>query len=177
MKTPVGALALCLLAGSAGSALGKEPVVACRAEPLPATVDGPASALGGDTIAVSGLGPQIRIWGIEAPVYRPKRNDIEPRPGLQARTALEELLATDESHGVHCRPVAWDRDCRLVAVCDGPGGKDIGRHMLERGMAFRVALDEAPSDLARAYAATEAAARAHNVGLWPMWLKPLGDKP
>lgn len=153
----------------------------CRDKPVPARVDGHAYAMDGDTIAVVGLPPHIRIWGIQAAELRDKEKG-ERVTGMQARAALEDLL-NNAGHRVQCRPTKWDRYCRLVAFCeaqqmeDANGvlrtPQDLGWRLLDLGLAYGFYLDDVIPDrpeLSLFYASAEAQARKERRGLWPQWL-------
>lgn len=135
---------------------------------LPKPFDGVAFAITGDTLAVVGLRPHVRIWGIQAPALRDKDKQ-KTLPGMRARAALDELLAP-AGHKIHCNP--WDRDCRVVALCVAKT-TDIGGRMIDNGMAYGFDLhdvDKADVPLSLSYAESEAAARKEMRGLWPEWL-------
>jgi endonuclease YncB( thermonuclease family) len=137
---------------------------------LPKPFDGVAFAITGDTLAVVGLRPHVRIWGIQAPALRDKDKQ-ETVPGMRARAALDDLLAP-AGHKIHCNPDKWDRDCRVVALCVAKT-TDIGGRMIDNGMAYGFDLhdvDKADVPLSLSYAESEAAARKEMRGLWPEWL-------
>jgi endonuclease YncB( thermonuclease family) len=137
---------------------------------LPKPFDGVAFAIDGNTLAVAGLRPRVRIWGIQAPELRDKDKQ-ETVPGMRARAALDELLAP-AGHKIHCNPDKWDRDCRIVALCVAKT-TDIGGRMIDNGMAYGFDLhdvDKADVPLSLSYAESEAAARKEMRGLWPEWL-------
>jgi endonuclease YncB( thermonuclease family) len=137
---------------------------------LPKPFDGMAFAINGDTLAVVGLRPHVRIWGIQAPELRDKDKQ-ETVPGMRARAALDDLL-TPAGHKIHCNPDKWDRDCRIVALCVAKT-TDIGGRMIDNGMAYGFGLDDvdkADVPLSLSYAESEASARKDMRGLWPEWL-------
>ena len=138
---------------------------------MPATLDGVAFAIDGNTLALLGQKAHVRIWGIEAPELRDK-DKSETVPGMRARAALEDLLEKADRK-VKCRPLKWGVDCQLVAQCMLGGSVDVGGHMVSGGMAYGYHLDEALPWEARAnqrYATAEALAREKKLGLWPFWL-------
>ena len=137
---------------------------------LPKPFDGVAFAVDGNTLAIVGKKPNVRIWGIQAPELRDK-DKRETVPGMRARAALEDLLAP-AGHKVHCNPTHWDHSCRIVASCVAKT-TEIGGRMIDDGMAYGFQLDdatEADVPLSLSYAESEAAARKEKRGLWPMWL-------
>ena len=140
---------------------------------LPATWDGQAYAIDGNTLAGVNLKPHVRIWGIQAPELR-DATKAESVAGMRARAALEDLLE-ESGHKVKCRPTKFDSSCRIVAKCtlDDARGGDIGGAMIAGGMAYGVNLDETLPWEARAsqrYATAEAEARKQRQGLWKEWL-------
>jgi endonuclease YncB( thermonuclease family) len=137
---------------------------------LPKPFDGVAFAITGDTLAVVGLRPHVRLWGIQAPEPRDKDKQ-ETVPGMRARAALDDLLAPADRK-IHCNPDKWERDCRIVALCVAKT-TDIGGRMIDNGMAYGFDLDDvdkADIPLSLSYAESEAAARKEMRGLWPDWL-------
>ena len=140
---------------------------------LPATWDGQAYAIDGNTLAGVNLKPHVRIWGIQAPELR-DATKAESVAGMRARAALEDLLE-QSGHKVKCRATKFDRSCRLVAQCtvDDARGGDIGGAMIAAGMAYGFNLEETLPWEARAsqrYATAEAEARKQRQGLWKEWL-------
>ena len=175
MKTLGLAVAL-IVTGMAALALPAlaQPAKDCGA--VPDEVAGPASVIDGDTIAIQGLKPHIRLWGVQAPELRDKGTNQETVPGMRARAALAELM-TFGGGDVTCRPTKFDRYCRLVAICMAPRGdyhpEDIGWAMIDRGFAYGAWLEDvAPGQpaLGRNYAWIEHQARKDRRGLWPAWL-------
>ncbi|GEP60116.1 hypothetical protein [Reyranella soli] len=72
---------------------------------LPATWDGQAYAIDGNTLAGVNLKPHIRIWGIQAPELREAK--AESVAGMRARAVLEDLLE-QSGHKVKCRTTKFD---------------------------------------------------------------------
>lgn len=163
---------------------------ACHDKPVPSAFDGVAYPIDGDTIAMAGGGPHIRLWGIQAPELRDKDKQ-ETVPGMRARATLDALLLTG-AHKVRIAPTKWDRYCRLVAIVTvtpevmmshpGTGGAstptplvavDASLAMLFKGVAYGFYLDDAipgHPEISEAYAQAEAKARTSSEGLWPFWL-------
>jgi endonuclease YncB( thermonuclease family) len=171
------ALLLAATLGSLAHAQEKRPVSSSAKAPdcvatmgaLPKPFDGVAFAITGDTLAVVGLRPHLRLWGIQAPER--DRDKQETVPGMRARAALDALL-TPADHKIHCNPDKWDGDCRIVALCVAKT-TDIGGRMIDNGMAYGFGLDDvdkADGPLSLSYAESEAAARTEMRGLWPEWL-------
>ena len=154
---------------------------ACRDQPVPVRIEGHAYAGDGDTITLIGLKHRVRIWGIQAAELRDK-DKAETVPGMRARARLEDLL-DQADHATVCQPTKWDRYCRYVAVCetapnaDKAAALDVGRRLLDDGLAYGFYLDDpvpGRPELSNAYARAEATARQAKRGLWPYWL---GEKP
>lgn len=142
----------------------------CRDKPVPDLVEGQASAIDGDTLAIAGK-PRIRLWGIEAPDLQDAMTKRETKAGIQARAVLARLL--DGVTSIHCVPTRWDPDCHLVAVCDVKGD-DLAQDMLLRGMAYTARLDDSPGKTGvdpLTYAVKEVIARQERRGLWRTWLE------
>ncbi len=157
-----------------------EPVEAAKSEcaapgDLTKAWQGQAFGIDGHTLGGAGLKPHLRIWGIQTAELRDKQTGQETPAGMRARATLEDLLAKAD-HKVKCRPLRLDRSsCQLVAQCslDDPQGGDLGGAMIAAGMAYGLALDDAPSWEPRAgqrYADAEFEARKAKRGLWPTWL-------
>lgn len=169
LATTVGSLALAQEKRPSSSS-AKAPDCVATMGALPKPFDGVAFAITGDTLAVVGLRPHVRLWGIQAPGLRDKDKQ-ETVPGMRARAALDNLL-TPAGRKIHCNPDKWDRDCRIVALCVAKT-TDIGGRMIDNGMAYGFDLadvDKADVPLSLSYAESEAAARQEMRGLWPEWL-------
>lgn len=161
-------------AAAAPAATDKPAAPECAAMgPLPDTWSGQAYAIDGDTLAGIGLKSPLRVWGIQAPELR-DADKSESVPGMRARAALEDLLDKSD-HKLKCRPVKFDRECRIVAQCSidaGADSIDIGGAQLAAGMAYGL-IEETPAHEPRAsqrYATAEFEARKARRGLWPVWL-------
>ncbi|MBI3196790.1 MAG: thermonuclease family protein, partial [Rhodospirillales bacterium] len=182
MKISLFALFLLAAAGSADAqqrrpsdsdkGADKPPDCAATMGALPKEWAGEAFAIDGMTMGGVGLKPQLRLWGLQASELRDRQSGQETVPGMRARATLEDILDKAE-HRVKCRPVRWDRDCRLVAQCTvvaTPAPIDLGGYMIASGMAWGFHLEESLPWEPRAsqrYAGAEAEARKAKHGLWP----------
>lgn len=117
---------------------------------------GRATAIDGDTIAVGD--ERIRLHGIDA-VERTQtcRRAGETWPCGSDATDLLAYLLLDSR--LECRQMDIDQYGRSVAVCRA-SGKDLGEELIKAGLA--VALPT----FSDAYVATEAEARASQIGIW-----------
>lgn len=129
---------------------------AAIAPALAQDISGPAQAVDGDSLSLSGI--SVRLYGIDAPEYDQKctRGGEAWDCGKAAAAKLGELLARGS---VRCRQRDVDDYGRNVAVCS-VNGTDLGRAMVEAGMAlaFRRYSD--------AYVLDEARAREAARGIW-----------
>jgi endonuclease YncB( thermonuclease family) len=179
MKTLIAAAALAAILTTPALAKDRPD---CADKPLPAAAEGEAFSIDGDTIAVTGLKPHIRLWGIQAAELRVKpaigATGVESVPGMIGRAALEDTLA-DVDHRISYEPLKWDRYCRIVGrvwikPTRADGDKiDVSQVMLTKGAAYGFWLDDTVPghpELGRNYAALEAFARKGRVGLWKDWL-------
>lgn len=173
-----GALFLVLLVACGAAHAQQRPDKPAECGPLPKDWSGEAYALDGVTLGGLGLKPQLRLWGLQAGELRDRQSGQETVAGMQARAAIEDMLEKSD-HKVKCRPLRWDRDCRIVAQCmvdASPSPIDLGGYLLASGMAYGFHLEETLPWEPRAsqrYAGAEAEARKAKRGLWPVWL---GDK-
>ena len=171
-------LSIVMLSALVLPAAAQERPKACGA--LPKSWEGQAYAVDGDTLTGVGLKASIRLWGIRAPRLR-DADEAETVPGMQARAALEDLLAAGE-HRVACKAAGWDDHCRLVAQCtitaEMPLGTpaaphDIALRLIEDGWVYGFGLGAAlawDSEASARYAHFEAISRQARKGLWPLWL-------
>ena len=85
-----------------------------------------AYVIDGDTLALDGVEPRIRLWGVDAP-ERDQR-------GAQAAT---DALRAVAGQGVRVSYIEIDRDRyrRIVARVFLPDGQEINRTMIEGGTA------------------------------------------
>lgn len=117
--------------------------------------DGDSLELGGERIRLEGIdapelaqscGPPERLWPC----------------GKAARAALRKAIGQVP---VACRPVSTDRYERSVSTCEA-GGRDLGRVMVEQGLAVATGL---------AYLRAEGQAKAARRGLWSGPFEPPAD--
>ncbi|TXL72544.1 thermonuclease family protein [Vineibacter terrae] len=141
-----------------------------------ASMIGEAHAIDGDTLAVLRADgtrwPDVRLWGIQAPELRDARSKLENPAGMRSRVALEDLLPGS----ITCRPIEWDRYCRVVARCATDATPDLSLTMLSAGEAYLFTTfamgRNASLEIRTAYVAAERQARADRRGLWRAWLAP-----
>lgn len=107
---------------------------------------------------------RIRLDGIDAPELAQQCGmpDTLWPCGRRAKAALEQLASAGE---VSCRAIDTDRYGRSVAICHA-AGRDIGRRMVEQGLAVATDL---------AYATAEADARRAGKGIWSGPFEPPAD--
>lgn len=113
----------------------------------------------GDTMTIGTL--DHRLHGIDAPEFSQTCKDAKGADwacGKQAHIALSSLVS---GHVISCEERARDKYERVVATCTDEQGLDLGRTMIERGMAVSMGgFAEGP------YADQEAEARKAKRGLW-----------
>lgn len=118
----------------------------------------------GDTLVLAD-GRHIRVLGINAPEVR-HGSQAGQALGPEARTALRTLVdAANDRVRLGFDTTRRDRYGRTLAYLFSPTGQDLGRQLLQRGLAYLIAIP--PNDAHRdCYAAAEAAARHAQQGLW-----------
>ena len=130
--------------------------------PAPAVaIEGRAIVIDGDTIAVEGTGPRIRLDAIDAPESsQPCFNSSGTRYlcGVRAAETLTDIIGRNGR--VTCAEKEKDRYGRIVAVCS-VGATEINREMVRRGWAIEF---KRYSD--GRYAGAEEEARTAKAGLW-----------
>jgi endonuclease YncB( thermonuclease family) len=127
----------------------------------PSAIEGPAQVIDGDTIAVEGTAPRIRLAYIDAPESTQPCYDADNKRylcGSRAAEALAEIIGRNGR--VSCTAKDRDRYGRIVAACF-VGTVDINREMVRRGWAVEY---KKYSD--GRYARDEAEAKAAKRGLW-----------
>jgi len=126
-----------------------------------ATIEGRATVIDGDTIAVEGTGPRIRLDAIDAPESSQlcfSAGGERYLCGTRAAEALADIIGRNGR--VACTEKDLDRYGRIVAICYA-GGLDINREMVRRGWAIEF---KKYSD--GRYAEVEAEAQTAKAGLW-----------
>ena len=124
-------------------------------------IQGRATVIDGDTIAVEGTTPRIRLDAIDAPEGSQPCFDSAGARYLCGTRAAESLADIIGRNGrVTCTAKDVDRYGRIVAVCF-VGATDINREMVRRGWAIEF---KRYSD--GRYSAAEAEAKAAKAGLW-----------
>jgi endonuclease YncB( thermonuclease family) len=136
------------------------------ADPSPATFNGEAIVVDGDTLRVSGV--RVRLAAIDAPergqqCSMPCRHVGAPAQclydcGEASTRALQRMIERDPR--VTCQATATDRYGRTIATCRNSGG-DLGQRMVALGMVVRY--ERYAGD---AYRDEQAAAKAGRIGLW-----------
>lgn len=123
----------------------------------PASLEGPAQVLDGDTLDISGQ--RVRLYGIDAPesAQTCTRDGQDYPCGKEATAYLQGLIG---QQSVSCTPWDQDRYGRTVAVCTTPDGTDLNEAMVRAGQAL------AYRRYSSAYVFDEAQAKADGLGLW-----------
>ena len=125
------------------------------------TIEGRSTVIDGDTIAVEGTAPRIRLDAIDAPESAQPCFDAKGARylcGARAAEVLSEIIGRNGR--VTCTEKEKDRYGRIVAVCF-TGATDINRELVRRGWAIEF---KRYSD--GRYADAEAEAKAAKAGLW-----------
>jgi endonuclease YncB( thermonuclease family) len=125
------------------------------------TIEGRATVLDGDTIALEGQEKHIRLYAIDTPEKKQTCDDAAGKRylcGPQAAQALQELVGRN---GVAvCDVKDVDRYGRSVSVCS-VNGVELNRMMVASGWALHY---EQYSD--GRYSSEAAAAKSARIGLW-----------
>lgn len=131
-------------------------VLVILAVPGWAAVDGPVRVIDGDTLDVGGV--RVRLHGVDAPEIGQKCQTSSGKDWDCGTWVSREVRARYQGARASCTPVDRDRYGRVVAVCR-IGGVDLGRALVQRGMAtaFRKYSDD--------YVADERRAKRARVGL------------
>lgn len=127
----------------------------CAMPVLAQSITGPVRVIDGDTLSMNG--ERIRIHGINAPESDQRCDHGRWACGQEATQAMVRLVA-----GAPVTCLGRDRDHygRLVAVCYNHQGQDLGRVLVEMGMA--TAYRRYSTD----YVDLEESARAARRGVW-----------
>jgi endonuclease YncB( thermonuclease family) len=120
------------------------------------SVSGPARAVDGDTLAMTGV--RVRLFGIDAPEASQtcQRGAGTWACGQEATQQLAQLVAGKQ---VRCERRDTDVYGRMVAICVA-GNLDLGQTMVEAGLAT------AFTKYSTRYVEAEARARQHKIGIW-----------
>lgn len=84
-----------------------------------------ARVVDGDTFHVEGVGPPVRLWGVDAP-------ERDEDGFFEAGAALVQFV---RGRTLRCEIVDRDRYGRVVARCRRDDGADVSRLMIESGAA------------------------------------------
>ncbi len=102
-----------------------------------------------------------RLHGIDAPELGQVCKDNLGKDWACGKRARADLLDLVKGHTLSCEERAHDKYQRIVATCRDEAGRDIGRAMIEKGMAVSFGgFAEGP------YANEEADAKSAKRGLW-----------
>ncbi|MEW5838128.1 MAG: thermonuclease family protein [Pseudomonadota bacterium] len=127
----------------------------------------------GDTLRLSD-GRRVRIIGINTPELAHNGRPADPL-AKQAQAELQALMRKSEHRvGLRLGDEGRDRHGRLLAHVFLADGQSVEAHMLDAGLAARVAI---PPNLwgQECFAKAESEARAAGRGIWslPAWRKPV----
>jgi endonuclease YncB( thermonuclease family) len=113
----------------------------------------------GDTLT---MGTQDqRLNGIDAPEFKQICKDEKGADWPCGKLARSEMQGLVKDHVISCEARTRDKYHRDVATCRDEAGRDLGRTMVERGLAVSYGgFAEGP------YASEEAHAKAAKRGLW-----------
>ncbi|MBA3325051.1 MAG: thermonuclease family protein [Rhodobacteraceae bacterium] len=125
------------------------------------TLSGRAEVIDGDTIAIAGVEPRIRLYGIDAPEGQQTCLNAAGERYLCGSRAADALASLIGRNGrVSCEEQDRDRYDRIVAVCDA-NGKDMNGELVAQGWAL-----EYRDYSGGRYTDEEAEARQAARGLW-----------
>lgn len=126
------------------------------------TIEGRASVVDGDTLAIEGSKARIRLYGIDTPESKQTCDDASGKRYLCGSRAAEVLAELIGRNGrVTCTEQDRDRYGRIVAECELPDGAVVNRAMVASGWALEY---DDYSD--GRYADAEADAKAARRGIW-----------
>lgn len=130
--------------------------VLCATPAVAQTLEGPAIAVDGDTLAMSGQ--RLRLFGIDAPesMQTCDRGGVAWSCGEGAKRLLAQMI---EGRAVNCTARDRDHDGRIVATCHA-GNSDLAAVMVREGLA--ITLPQFTSE----YASLEARAKQFKLALW-----------
>lgn len=120
------------------------------------SVSGPATAIDGDSLRVSGV--EVRLFGIDAPEGK-QTCDREGRVWACGEAAAQQLRDLVAGKRVDCRGQGRDTYGRVLAVCSA-GYDELNKTMVEQGWAtaFR--------KYSETYVASETRAKQVKLGIW-----------
>lgn len=121
-------------------------------------LSGPARIIDGDTLEIGTV--RIRLFGIDAPERTQRCGGAGASVWDCGKAATAHLASLTQGATVRCTGDDHDRYGRLLATCAGPDGADIGRLMVDVGMA------RAYARYSDTYIVDEAHARSLALGLW-----------
>lgn len=145
-------------AGSRGGSASAIVTSSISREPRTGALEGHATALGGDTLRVSGR--IVRLAGIEAPEAGQscqRDSGTSWQCGEAARRALERFTRRDT---IACEITEARADGPSLATCRTAAGTDIAGELVRGGHAF------AETGFFASYSAQQDEARAGRKGLW-----------
>jgi endonuclease YncB( thermonuclease family) len=136
---------------------------------------GQAWIVDGDSIRMAGR--SIRLDGIDAPEWDQTCLDAGGQAWRCGRAASRALRERTRGQTVSCRPRAFDRYGRTVAVCALTDGSDLNAWMVRQGWAVA-------SGFGGMYASEQAEAKAARRGIWAGtfilpadWRRQKSDRP
>jgi endonuclease YncB( thermonuclease family) len=103
----------------------------------PAPIAGRATIIDGDTIAVEGTAPRVRLYGIDTPEGQQTCDDAQGKRylcGSDASQALAEIIGRNGR--VSCTEEDRDRYGRIVAECVTTKGVNVNAAMVATGWAL-----------------------------------------
>ncbi|WP_245155784.1 thermonuclease family protein [Paracoccus ravus] len=155
----------CLLCGSTALADQAIQPVAFSGE-NGARISGKARIVDGDTFKLGSA--TIRVHGIDAPEKGQSCAGTTGQTWACGRAATDFLAGLIKARTVTCAPIEEDRYGRIVARCFA-GGRDLGREMVTRGLAW------AFIRYSRDYLEAESLARSQRLGIWQADTQPASD--
>ena len=100
------------------------------------TLSGQAEVIDGDTIAIQGIGPRIRLYAIDTPEGQQTCRDEAGERYLCGSRAAEALASLIGRSGrVECQEEDRDRYGRIVAVCS-TSERELNAEMVRQGWAL-----------------------------------------
>ncbi|CDX12075.1 Excalibur domain protein [Mesorhizobium plurifarium] len=137
-----------------------EPQTAASPVGKPPPLEGPAKAVDGDTIEISGK--PVHIHGIDAPEFNQQCDDAKNFTyscGWEITTAFQKFLKSAKI--VRCEFVSWDQYGRYVGSCTTRKGLDLASWLVSSGLA-----PDWPQYSGGAYADLQSKAQKAKRGIW-----------